>query len=154
MGKREILSAMDAITQGVYVIGAHWESTYNLMTAAWLSPVSVNPPIIMVAIAKNHYTVDLLKKSEKFSVSVLTKEQKSVALRCGTVSGRFKNKLETVDTEFSENGLPFIKCAAAYLTCEVRECYEMTDHILFFGEVVDGRAVSENTLVYRRREFF
>ncbi len=67
---------------------------------------------------------------------MLTPEQKDVALFCGRVSGREKNKLEGVKVEFLEGGLPFVKNAAAYLACELRDSFEVTDHVLFVGEVV------------------
>lgn len=154
MQGKEILAAMDTLTHGVYVIGAHTEKADNLMTAAWLCQVSMKPPTVMVAVAKSHYTAELLKAGERFSVSVLTPDQKDVALFCGRVSGRDKNKLEGVGVELLEGGLPFVKHSAAYLACELRESFEVTDHVLFVGEVVFGRAFSGETLIYNPKQFF
>ncbi len=153
MQGKELLAAMDTLTHGVYVIGAHTEKGDNLMTAAWLCQVSARPPTVMVAVSKGHYTAELLQGGGRFSVSVLTPEQKDVALFCGRVSGREKNKLEGVKVEFLEGGLPFVKNAAAYLTCELRDSFEVTDHVLFVGEVVFGRAFSQETLRYGRKAF-
>ena len=88
MSEKNIRSAMNTMTHGVYVIGTHADGKYNLMTAAWLSQVSGRPPMLMAAVSKSHYTAELLKDSSRFSVSVLTKDQRETALKCGSVSGR------------------------------------------------------------------
>ena len=43
MSEKNIRSAMNTMTHGVYVIGTHADGKYNLMTAAWLSQVSGRP---------------------------------------------------------------------------------------------------------------
>ncbi len=154
MSRKDIPAAMDTLTHGVYVIGSHAAKGDNLMTAAWLSQVSMKPPTIMVAVSKSHYTAELLKESERFSVSVLTPKQKDAALFCGSVSGRNESKLGGVEVEFLEGGLPFVKNSAAYLTCELRGSFPAGDHELFIGEVTSGRAFSEETLGYNRKVFF
>ncbi|MGI6151468.1 MAG: flavin reductase family protein [Christensenellales bacterium] len=154
MRANELLAAMDTLTHGVYVIGTHTQKGENLMTAAWLCQVSMKPPTVMVAVSKGHYTAELLQEGGRFSVSVLTPAQRDVALHCGRVSGRQKNKLEGVDVAFSEDGLPFVKGSAAHLTCELRDTFAVTDHLLFIGEVVAAKAYSEETLRYHRAKFF
>ena len=46
MSEKNIRSAMNTMTHGVYVIGTHADGKYNLMTAAWLSQVSGRPPML------------------------------------------------------------------------------------------------------------
>lgn len=154
MSENNIRSAMNAMTHGVYVIGTHADEKYNLMTAAWLSQISGRPPMLMAAVSKNHYTAELLKASSKFSVSVLTKDQRDIALKCGSVSGRKKDKLAEVDVIFTEEELPFIKGAAACIICEVTSVKESADHCLFIAEAVRGQMFSGEALLYREKDFF
>lgn len=154
MCQTTITTAMSTITHGVYIIGVHAQDKYNLMTCAWLSQVSGTPPMLMVAVSKKHYTAALVKASGKFSVSVLTPGQKEIALRCGTVSGRDEDKLSHMDIAFANEELPFVRGAAAYLTCEVTSVYDSSDHYLFVAEVVWGETFSDEGLLYRKKEFF
>lgn len=154
MCQDKIATAMNTITHGVYIIGVQSQDTYNLMTCAWLAQVSGTPPMLMAAVSKKHYTAELVKASNKFSVSVLTPGQKELAIQCGTVSGRDKDKLSQTDVEFAYEDLPFVRGAAAYLTCEVNSIYDNTDHYLFVAEVVWGDTFSDETLLYRKYNFF
>ena len=154
MSEKNIRSAMNTMTHGVYVIGTHADGKYNLMTAAWLSQVSGRPPMLMAAVSKSHYTAELLKASSRFSVSVLTKDQRETALKCGSVSGRKKDKLAEVDVEFTEEGLPFIKGAASCIICEVTSVTESSDHCIFIAEAVSGQVFSGEALLYREKDFF
>lgn len=46
------------------------DSKPNVMTAAWSSYVSMNPPVFSICITGNRYTYELIKKSREFSISV------------------------------------------------------------------------------------
>ena len=138
MSEKNIRSAMNTMTHGVYVIGTHADGKYMLMAA----------------VSKSHYTAELLKDSSRFSVSVLTKDQRETALKCGSVSGRKKDKLAEVDVEFTEEGLPFIKGAAACIICEVTSVTESSDHCIFIAEAVSGQVFSGEALLYREKDFF
>lgn len=66
---------MNAITQGVYVIGAKNGEKKNLMTAAWLTQISSRPNQILVAVSAGHYTAEMLQNNAHFTISVLAKGQ-------------------------------------------------------------------------------
>ena len=83
---------MNAITQGVYVIGAKNGEKKNLMTAAWLTQISSRPNQILVAVSAGHYTAEMLQNNAHFTISVLAKGQEEVAKACGFVSGRNAEK--------------------------------------------------------------
>lgn len=148
MNANEISSAMTGITHGVYVIGTNSSERKNLMTAAWLVQVSGKPPMIAVAVSKGHYTAELIKESEKFSISVLGPEQKDIALKCGSVSGRSSDKLVKVEHVIKGSGLPYVKGAAMYLECMLSKIFEVNDHYLFVGVVTAGEKISDKRLLY------
>ena len=51
---------MDAIPQGVFILGTRMGDSYNLMTAAFVTQVSFNPCSVAVSVANNHYTAELI----------------------------------------------------------------------------------------------
>lgn len=76
------------VTCGVYIIGVKAGERTNGMTAAWVTQVSMIPPMICVSINKRHFTAELIDKAGCFSVSVLSEDCYELAVRCGFGSGR------------------------------------------------------------------
>ena len=70
---------MDAIPQGVFILGTRMGDSYNLMTAAFVTQVSFNPCSVAVSVANNHYTAELIAQQGQFSLSVLAEGQEAEA---------------------------------------------------------------------------
>ncbi|MBC5660281.1 flavin reductase family protein [Anaerosacchariphilus sp. NSJ-68] len=147
-----IRDAMSHITHGTYVIGTKTREKENLMTAAWLSQVSSRPACIAVAVSEKHLTAEMIEKTGSFTVSVLSEEQYGEAYRCGTISGREADKTAGELVEHDEKGNPFLKDAAAYLSCKLLDTVKVTDHILFIGEVTEGNGTPKKDMVYCMEE--
>lgn len=144
---------MDAVTQGVYVLGVKEESKVNFMTAAWLTQVSGNPKKVLVAVGKTHYTAEMISRTGRFAVSVLGEGQEDLARQCGRASGRKADKSQGVEYQLTDE-LPVIKDSAAYLLCIVTRQIEDGDHVLFVGMVKDGRKYEKKPLVYDEKTYF
>ena len=114
---KEILKCMDKIPQGVFLVGAKKGEGYNLMTAAFVTQVSFNPASIAVSVANNHYTAELIREQERFSLSVLAEGQEAAAKACGFESGRKTDKSKRVQTHLMAPGLPVLDGAAAAMVC-------------------------------------
>ena len=145
---------MNAITHGVYVIGAKNGEKKNLMTAAWLTQISSRPNQILVAVSAGHYTAEMLQNNAHFTISVLAKGQEEVAKACGFVSGRNAEKTELVACIYDEKDCPIVKDSAAYMICEVNKVYQLGDHVLFAAEVLDGENSGKEPMVYHKADFF
>lgn len=131
------------LSYGVYIIGAKADGKMNGMTAAWVTQVSINPPLVAACINKKHYTAEMIEKSKAFTVNVLSEKDFDLARKCGYGSGRNTERLKDVELDFKVTGAPIIKGSAAYMDCELRQIVEVGDHSLFVGEVV---ASGENDL--------
>jgi len=88
MDSLKINETIRLLVHGVYIIGVKHEEKINGMTAAWVSKVSSNPPMVSVAIGKKHYTAKLIPKAKSFSVNFLFPNQKELAKKCGFISGK------------------------------------------------------------------
>jgi flavin reductase (DIM6/NTAB) family NADH-FMN oxidoreductase RutF len=149
-----IKKTLDLLTYGVYIIGVKHESKINGMTAAWVSQVSSNPPMVSVAIGKTHYTTELIPKANSFSVNILSTNQFELAKKCGMYSGRDKAKLQDIDLIYQETGAPILKECVAYLDCKLTYQCTLGDHILFVGTVVKAAANDQDILVFKANDFF
>jgi len=71
----------------------------NVMTAGWTTPVSSNPPILMVSIAPQRFTHDLILESREFGLSILADDQKHLSELAGTMSGSKDDKIDRPEFE-------------------------------------------------------
>ncbi len=150
VGGNAVEEAFKMMTYGVYIIGTAAAGKINGMTAAWVTRVSVDPPLLLVAISKGHYTTELIRASRVFSVNLVSPQQAELAAKCGSVSGRICDKLVDEEIEYGETGAPILTEAAAWLDCEEIDEFECGDHICFVGRVVGAGKRSEQALMYRK----
>jgi flavin reductase (DIM6/NTAB) family NADH-FMN oxidoreductase RutF len=154
MCSSKITEVMDLLTHGVYIIGVKYGTKINGMTAAWVNQVSVQPPMISVAVAKSHYTSELISKAKSFSVNILSPEQMELARKCGFSSGRDQDKLQEEEISYPATGSPILNNCAAYLDCKLSNQIEVGDHILFIGTVIKANNKNQPVLIYRSGDFF
>ncbi|MFH1754459.1 MAG: flavin reductase family protein [Candidatus Latescibacterota bacterium] len=130
----------------VVLVTVATEKTANVMTVGWASPVSFEPPVLMVSIAPKRFTHDLLVKAGEFGVSVLADDQIELSTLAGTLSGSKTDKLamEQFDTFAADKiNAPLIRGARAWFECRLVSHHTVGDHTAFYGEVV-GLAVDED----------
>jgi len=125
----------------VIVVSLDSNGKPNGMTAAWTTPVSMNPPLITVSIAPRRYTYKLIKETGDFTVNVLDANLVAEAHLFGTCSGRRVDKFAesklTAEKSLKVKS-PHIKEALAVLECNLYREIELGDHILVVGEVLEA----------------
>lgn len=135
------------ITQGVYVL----TTCGGGCVVDAVSQVSAGDhPLIAVAVMKNNYTNELLKKNDSFALSILGKEvNPNIIKTFGLNSMRDINKFEKVETS-KEEGIDIIKEALGYMICDIIDSIDNETHTLFIGRLVeadlleDGEVMSYN----------
>ncbi len=115
----------------------------NIITIAWLIPVSVKPPLLCMSVRPNRYSYGLIKATGEFVVNVAPYELAQQALYCGRRSGSDVDK-------FAATGLtpiqaqhvrpPIIAECLAYLECRIVQDVEAGDHNLLIAEILAAYA--------------
>lgn len=128
----------------VVLVTAKYRDRINVMPAAWVVPLSAQPPLVGVAIHPARFTHDLVRRSEQFALNVPGRSLAEAVGKLGSVSGH------DVDDKFALAGLtpaepqeidaPLIEECLAWLECAVVDAFEVGDHTLFVGEVLAARA--------------
>jgi len=59
----------------------------NILTIAWGSIANGSPPLISLAVAKNHYSTPFIRSQKDFTVNIPNCSQDVQADYCGIVSG-------------------------------------------------------------------
>jgi flavin reductase (DIM6/NTAB) family NADH-FMN oxidoreductase RutF len=119
------------------------EGRANVITIAWLVPVSVRPPRLGLSIRPTRHSYGLIRETLEFVVNVAAYEIAQQVLTCGRRSGRDVDK-------FAATGLtprparrvrpPIIAECIAHLECRVVQDIEIGDHRFVVGEVLEAYA--------------
>jgi flavin reductase (DIM6/NTAB) family NADH-FMN oxidoreductase RutF len=129
----------------VVLVTSMFRSHPNVMTAAWISPLGFDPPMISVAIHPGRLTHELVSKSEMFGVNIPTMDLVRAVHRCGLVSGHAEDKFETTGLnpiDPLEIEAPRIYECVGHLECGVIQRVSMADHDLFIGQILAAEADS------------
>ena len=116
----------------------------NIVTVAWVTPLSNVPPLLGIAVAKKHFTNKLIKESSEFVINIPGKELLSEVKFCGSVRGEKIDKLKEsglTAKDSKETNSPIIDECLAHLECKLSDTIDAGDHSFFIGEVVHATAV-------------
>jgi flavin reductase (DIM6/NTAB) family NADH-FMN oxidoreductase RutF len=125
--------------QVVIVIAKDKTGRPNPVTLGWTMFASGNPPMMAIAVAKKHYSVETIIYSRCFTICYPSAQMADAALFFGSKSGRIIDKL----AEFPCKTQPAEKINSVLLTeavanfeCMLDSEIEAGDHIIFIGKVV------------------
>ncbi len=141
------LAALWKLSYGMYALTAmDGERPTGCIINTAIQVTSKNPTIA-ISLNKDNYTYDVIKKTGKFAVSIISEAtSQNVIARLGFCSGRDTDKF--ADNEFSWkmiNELPVVTDATSgYITAEVLGSYEMETHFVILARVTDADVISEN----------
>ena len=123
----------------VTLLSSQYRGQPNLMAVAWAAPVSLDPPLIGVAIHPSRLTHEFVSRSEQFALNVPHLELIAATHRCGMVSGRDGDKFVLTGltpAPPTEIAPPLVEECLAHLECGVVERVRLGDHDLFVGHVL------------------
>jgi flavin reductase (DIM6/NTAB) family NADH-FMN oxidoreductase RutF len=108
------------------------------VTANSFTSVSLNPPLVSVALARALGSAAVFEAARHFSINVLHECQEDLARRFAT---RQVDKWRDVATVEGSNGLPLLEGTVAAFECERYALYDGGDHWILIGRVL-GRPAS------------
>ena len=123
------------ITQGMYVL-----TTQNggCIVDAVSQISSGDNPLIAVSVMKSNYTNELLKKNDKFALSVIGKEVNPQIIKTfGFNSMRDINKFENIGSTKIDD-VNIINDTLGYMLCEKIDELDNDTHTLFIGKIIEA----------------
>jgi flavin reductase (DIM6/NTAB) family NADH-FMN oxidoreductase RutF len=111
----------------------------NPITLGWTMIVSGSPPMMAIAVASKHYSIETIRHSKCFTVAFPSSQMADAALFFGSKSGRDIDKFAEFDcknepAEMIDSVL--LSEAVANFECTLESETEAGDHIIFVGRVV------------------
>jgi 3-hydroxy-9,10-secoandrosta-1,3,5(10)-triene-9,17-dione monooxygenase reductase component len=146
---------MGHFVTGVTVVTAFDVAKPQGITVNALSSVSLEPPLVMVALDRRRFITPTVRAAGRFAVNILAETQQALSdCFAGAEVTPGRDEFCGATWHPGESRLPLIDGAIASLECTVVETFSAGDHDLFIGRV-DALATEategEPLLYYRRR---
>ena len=152
------ITALFKASYGLYLLSAKNDEQDNACIINTFLQVTSNVPVgCLISVNKQNYTCEMISKTRKFNLSVLTTETPFELLKLfGYQSGWKVNKFEGfTNIARSENGLIYLTaCANAFLSFDVLETIDFDTHTLFLATLTESQTLNRNesiTYDYYRR---
>ncbi|MFD1880613.1 flavin reductase family protein [Paracoccus pacificus] len=116
-------------------------------TANSFSSVSMDPPLLLVSIARSSRNYAQFAQAQGFAVNVLAERQKDVS---ATFARPVEDRFADLDWHTGTAGSPIIEGASAWFDCAVWQVVEAGDHAILIGQIKDFAASQEPGLGYYR----
>ena len=147
---------MGHFVTGVTVVTAFDDGRPFGITVNALSSVSLEPPLVMVALDRRRFLTPIVRSVGRYAVNILSEDQQSLSdcfAGAEVVPGR--DEFCGAAWHPGPTGLPLLDGAIATLECSVVETFSAGDHDLFIGRVdaLENEHRHPMPLLYYRRRY-
>ena len=138
--------AMYKLSYGLFVLTAREDEKDNGCIINTAVQAASEPNQLSICVNKANYTHDMIQRTGKFTVSVLSQNaQFEVFKHFGFQSGRDTNKFETFEKCVrGTNDIYYItEGTNAYISVTVNKTEDLGSHTMFIGEITDMEVLSD-----------
>jgi flavin reductase len=136
---------MGQFATGVTVVTTGGEAGLHGLTANAVASLSLDPPLVLVAVDKRSATLDYLRKNRCFAVNILRVDQEVLSRRFATVGPK---DFSDLNITAAATGAPILADCMAFVDCRVVDVLPGGDHDIFVGEIVAGEYQGGEPLLY------
>ncbi len=118
----------------------------NPVTLGWTMIASGTPPMMAIAVAKKHYSIETIRHSKSFTIAFPSSDMADAALFFGSRSGRDVDKFAEFDCKTEpakEIDSVLLSDAVANFECTLDSEAEAGDHIIFVGKIIASHTNTE-----------
>lgn len=141
---------MGHFATGVTVITTHRDGELHGMTANAVTSLSLDPPLVLVAVDLRSQMLEFLQHGNCFAMNILEADQEAI-------SGRFAapgpKDFSDLEIKTAVTGAPILTAALAFVDCRLSEVLRGGDHDIFIGEIVAGDAREGQPLLYYKGKY-
>lgn len=120
------------------------------MTINSLTSISLDPPIVMIALNFDTRSGTAIKDSGRYAISILGARQEAVARYFAARGG---DRFTEGEFDYTSGGIPVVKESLTQAECTVIRHEVVGDHDIFFGEVTECRDRDGEGLAFNSGKF-
>jgi flavin reductase (DIM6/NTAB) family NADH-FMN oxidoreductase RutF len=148
---RTLRDALGCFATGVTVVTCLHEGQPAGLTVNSFTSVSLDPPLLLVCIAKQAASAPALTQASQFAINVLQTGQKPDSIRFST---RDEDRFGTSRWACGEAGAPILEESLSVFECERFAVYDGGDHHILVGRVMKASFdASLDPLLYFRGRY-
>jgi flavin reductase (DIM6/NTAB) family NADH-FMN oxidoreductase RutF len=150
----EFSQALRKITYGFYILTTRKKAAELTTrsqdyiaagTVCWVSQVSFNPPMVMVAVQKSSDLNETIQKSQVFALNYIGTANQALIDTFGHKTEVSDNRLNGLTFEDGVTGSPLLAACPVAIECRLAEALTpQGDHMIFVGEVVSATVRDAN----------
>ncbi|HSW39538.1 MAG TPA: flavin reductase family protein [Acidobacteriota bacterium] len=119
------------------LLGTKVGGKVNFLTVAFFSMVNYEPPYIMAALGKNHFSNAGIRETGAFSINIPSGSMADVTDYCGIVSGKDTDKSAVFEVFYGKQGnAPMIVECPYNLECRLVQIVDLPADEIFIGEII------------------
>ena len=136
---------MNNLSYGIFVVTAKEGEKDNGCIVNTGIQVTTEPNQIVLALNKNNYTHDMIMRTKKLNLSILSEKATIATIQnFGFQSGKSADKFVEFPFERSANGITYVaKECNGYISAEVTQTVDLGTHTLFIAQVTDGDVIDD-----------
>lgn len=149
---KALRNAFGAFATGVTVVTTRQpDGTPRGFTANSFTSVSLDPPLLLVCLAKTAHSAETFANAPHFAVNILAEDQKAVS---GLFASRTPDKFAQCAWTPGPADMPLIEGALASFTCANHQLVDAGDHLILIGRIDHFTTTEGQPLGYFRGNYF
>lgn len=136
---------MGHFATGVTIVTTDGEAGPHGLTANAVASLSLDPPLVLVAVEKRAHSLAYLKSNGCFAVNILRLDQEAISRRFATPGPKDFSGLNITR---ASTAAPILPDCLAFVDCRVVQILPGGDHEIFVGEIVAGEYQGGEPLLY------
>ncbi len=135
---------------GVTIVTTRAATESAGLTVNAFCSLSLDPPLILVAIDRRSFSYEFLKKAGCFAVNILAADQEDISRRFAIPGPKDFTDLAMIT---AVTGAPIFAEALAWLDCRVTNVVAGGDHDIFIAQIEAGETRQGEPLLYYRGQY-
>lgn len=150
---QDFKNALAHWTTGVTVVTTLSGERHIGITASSLTSLSLDPPQILICVARKLHTHQAIVESGAFAVNILNIEQLQWGMRFAGMIPENGDRFAGIDFTTAVTGCAILPGVLGWLDCTLRHAYDGDDHTIFVGEVQAAGSQAGGPLLYFNRHW-
>lgn len=147
LDRSELRRAFGCFVTGVTIVTTVADGGPRGFTANSFTSVSLDPPLLLVCVAKSAGSYDIFRRAPSFAVNILHRDQREIS---ATFASPRDDKFAGLRWITGETGSPLLSECAAWFDCSSYDQIEAGDHTILIGRVLAFSHTPLSPLGYHR----
>jgi flavin reductase (DIM6/NTAB) family NADH-FMN oxidoreductase RutF len=148
MNTQEFRAVCGQFATGITVITTTHQEKHYGFTANSFTSVSLEPPVVLFCLKTASETNKAFQASKRFAINILSADQEVISNAFASSKNSQEVRFEQV--ELIAHSVPVIQGSLGYLVGDIIKHEEVGDHMVYYGQVAEGKHFDGNPLLYAK----